>query len=246
MTLITATATRRGTRPRNADSAAVHRLPGSPMVAAALVDGIGNTDAVVEFSTIAAQVIARVGARRGPLLGILTGAEMAAAPPAEQVDDGVAVAALTNEQTGTTSIAWTGDARLYGWTGTSLVQRSTDQTMGTWLRRWGGTGVTLHRDAQPDETVSVEAGARVLDDYPRATLGRCSIATVPLCQVYDRLLILTSDGAHGQTTHDTLTSLVREHVDNPQALANAIVAAARGDADGYRDDATCVVLSITT
>ncbi|MFI1828347.1 hypothetical protein ACH41E_18140 [Streptomyces sp. NPDC020412] len=120
--------------------------------------------------------------------------------------------------------------------------------MGTWLRTWGGTGVTLHRDDQPDETVSTEAGARVLDDYLRATLGRCSIATVPLCQVYDRLLILTSDGAHSQTTHDTLTALVRQHTDTPQAPATAFVAAAQdGHEDGepYLDDATCIVLSIT-
>ncbi|AZK95891.1 MULTISPECIES: PP2C family protein-serine/threonine phosphatase [Streptomyces] len=246
MTVITATATRKGTRPHNADAVMVHRLSGTPMVAAALVDGIGNTDDVVRFSTIAAEVIARIGARRGPMLGILAAAEMAAAPPTEQVDDGVAVAAVTDERTGTTLIAWTGDARIYGWTGEHLVQRSTDQTMGTWLRKWGGTAVTLHRDGRPDETVPTETAALVLDDYARAALGRSSIATVPLCQITDDLVVLTSDGVHGQMPHARLEALVRAHETDPQALADVIVAAARADATGYRDDATAAVIRITT
>ncbi|ANW18099.1 hypothetical protein [Streptomyces clavuligerus] len=245
LTITTATATRRGTRPHNADNSAVHRLPGTGMVAAALVDGIGNSPDVVLFSRTAAEVAARVGARRGALLGILAAAEMAAAPTTVQVDDGVAVVAVTNAESGTTSIAWTGDARIYGWTGTSLIQRSTDQTMGTWLREWGGTAVTLHRDNRPDETVTVEAGARVLDDYARSALGRCSIATVPLCYVRDRVIILTSDGAHGQIRRTTLEALVQDHHADPYALADAITAAAMTGPDGYRDDATCVVLSIT-
>ncbi|QDY77530.1 PP2C family serine/threonine-protein phosphatase [Streptomyces qinzhouensis] len=246
MTVITATATRKGTRPHNADTVTVHRLPGTPMVAAALVDGIGNTDDVVEFSRTAAQIAARVGARRGALLGVLAAAEMAAAPPGVQVEDGVAVVAVTSEESGTTSIAWTGDSRVYGWTGTRLVQRSTDQTMGTWLREWGGTAVTLHRDGCPDETVPTETAALVLDDYARAALGRSSIATVPLCQITDALVVLTSDGVHGQMPHDTLEALVRAHETDPQALADAIVAAARADATGYRDDATAAVIRITT
>ncbi|MEU5158573.1 PP2C family serine/threonine-protein phosphatase [Streptomyces sp. NPDC020875] len=245
MIITTATASRRGTRSYNADATAVHRLPGSPMVAATVVDGIGNTPAVVRFSTIAAEVIARVGARRGPLLGILAAAEMAAGPLTDQVDDGVAASAVTNEETGTSLIAWTGDARIYGWNGEHLVQRSTDQTMGTWLRRWGGTGVTLHRDDHPDETVPTEAGARVLDDYARSQLAHCSIATVPMCQIYDRLIVLTSDGAHGQTTHAAMETLTREYGDDPQRLAELIVAAAEGDADGYRDDATAAVIRLT-
>ncbi|MFJ9430078.1 hypothetical protein ACIRQY_10450 [Streptomyces sp. NPDC101490] len=243
--VITATASRRGTRPRNADTATVHRLPGTPMVAAALVDGIGNTPAAVEFSHVAAQTAARVGARKGPLLGILAAAEMAAAPPGVQVDDGVAVLAVSSEESGITQIAWTGDARIYGWTGTELIQRSTDQTMGTWLRRWGGTAVTLHRDDHPDETVDVETAALVLDDLARSALGRCSIATVPLAFITDPLIILTSDGAHAQTTPAELETLVRQHADDPQTLADALVNAARPDADGYRDDATTIVISVT-
>ncbi|MEU9338138.1 hypothetical protein AB0D49_34150 [Streptomyces sp. NPDC048290] len=240
--ITTGIASRQGTRPLNADSATIHRLPGTPMTAAALVDGIGNTHAVVNFARTAAEVIARVGARRGPLLGILAAAEMSTAPPGVQVEDGVAVAAVASES-GTTTIAWTGDSRIYGWTGSALVQRSTDQTMGTWLRRWGGTAVTLHTDDEPDRTVPTEQAARVLDDMARAALSRCSIATVPLLMIDDPLVILTSDGMHGQISPETLEDLVRQHAGgDPQALANALVAAATGDDSGYRDDATAVVI----
>ncbi|MGW6604247.1 hypothetical protein [Streptomyces sp. NPDC055036] len=44
--------------------------------------------------------------------------------------------------------------------------------------------------------------------------------------------------------HDVLESLYREHKDDPQKLAEAIVAAAEPDEDGRRDDATVVILQI--
>ncbi|MFD4832615.1 hypothetical protein ACFWPV_22555 [Streptomyces uncialis] len=242
--VITAVATRQGTRSHNADAATVHRLPGTPMVAAAIVDGIGNTADVVTFARTAAEVAARVGARRGPLLGILAAAEMATAPPGVQVEDGVAVAAVASADSSTTAIAWTGDSRIYGWTGSRLVQRSTDQTMGTWLRAWGGTAVTLHPDHGPDTTMPTEQAARVLDDLARAALGRCSIATVPICYISDPLVILTSDGAHSQIPHEELEALVRDHAHDPQTLAEAIVTAAQPDTDGYRDDATTIVVAL--
>ncbi|WP_281048144.1 hypothetical protein [Streptomyces himastatinicus] len=37
---------------------------------------------------------------------------------------------------------------------------------------------------------------------------------------------------------------MHEYAADPQALASALVSAAREDADGYRDDATAVVLAL--
>jgi protein phosphatase len=71
-----ATATRRGVRDFNADSAAVHRVPGTWVVGAAIVDGIGNNAEVARFAEIAAEVAARVGARKTATLGILAAAEL--------------------------------------------------------------------------------------------------------------------------------------------------------------------------
>jgi serine/threonine protein phosphatase PrpC len=39
-----------------------------------------------------------------------------------------------------------------------------------------------------------------------------------------------------------LEALVRAHQDDPQGLADAIVAAVLADEDGYRDDATVIVV----
>ncbi|MFJ8229654.1 hypothetical protein ACIQ9E_06785 [Streptomyces sp. NPDC094448] len=106
----------------------------------------------------------------------------------------------------------------------------------------GRDGVTLHPQDGPDETMPVEQGALVLDDLARSTLGRCSADTIPLCFIEDPVVILTSDGAHGQIPHQVMEDLAREHAENPRALADATVAAARPDKTGYRDDATVIVL----
>ncbi|MFI5945535.1 hypothetical protein ACIBCB_35560 [Streptomyces uncialis] len=242
--IITAIATRKGTRKYNCDAARVHRFPGTDMVAAVIVDGIGNTPKKAAFSRLAADSIARVSLRRDPLLGILHGAALNATPPGTRIpEDGVAAAAVAAPN-GRTAIAWTGDALISGWTGETLVRRSTVQTMGTWLRDWGGTAVTFHPEDGPDETVSMERGALVLDDLARSTLGRSSIDTVPLCFIEDPVVILTSDGAHGQIPHQAMENLAREHADKPRALADAIVAAAEPDKTGYRDDATVIVIKI--
>ncbi|MEU3602233.1 hypothetical protein ABZ714_26475 [Streptomyces sp. NPDC006798] len=244
--IIAAIATRKGTRKYNCDAARIHQLPGTGTVAAVIVDGIGNTPKKAAFSRLAAECIARVSARRDPLLGILHGAALNTAPPGTLIpDDGVAAVAVAAPNR-RTAIAWTGDALISGWTGEKLVRRSTLQTMGTWLRAWGGTAVTLHPSEGPDETVSVDRGALVLDDLARSTLGRCSIDTVPLCFVEDPVLILTSDGAHGQIPHQLMEDLAREHADTPRALADAIVAAAEPDKTGYRDDATAIVMKTRT
>jgi len=53
---------------------------------------------------------------------------------------------------------------------------------------------------------------------------------------------VTSDGVHKQITDQRLAEIARDHDDDPRALAEAIVAEPQADDDGYRDDATVVVL----
>ncbi|WP_190126935.1 SpoIIE family protein phosphatase [Streptomyces inusitatus] len=57
----------------------------------------------------------------------------------------------------------------------------------------------------------------------------------------EELLILLSDGA--DPGRDRLEALAREHTADPQALADALVAAAGPDTKGERDDATTLVIS---
>ncbi|MYW04800.1 SpoIIE family protein phosphatase [Streptomyces sp. SID3343] len=227
-TVTAASASRRGTRPHNCDSAAIHHMPGTAVVAAALVDGIGNSDQVAEFAHIAAEVAARVGPRKTATLGILAAAELVAAPAAADIEpDGVAVLALV-EPGQDTAVAWTGDARAYGFDGATLTRRTTDHTVGQYLRINGGVAIEL---------------CEAHDNWIRASLGRSSIATVHAAEVPDTMIVLTSDGVHDSVAHDDMQALARAHHHDPQALADALVAAAVENAAGYRDDATAIVVT---
>lgn len=226
--ILTAAASRQGTRGHNADAAVIHELAGTGIVGAAVVDGIGSNPEVAAYSTLAAQVAARVGARKTAILGILAAAELNAAPAGAWIEpDAVAVLAVVHPDDGSTSIAWTGDARAYGWDGAQLHQRTTDMTVAEYLRANG---------FPVKATVAHE-------DWLRASLGRSSINTVHHSIIDDRLILLTSDGVHKQITHERLTEIVRVYAEDPQALAEAIVNEPEPDAEGYRDDATVIVLS---
>jgi PPM family protein phosphatase len=220
-------ASRQGTGRNNADGHAVHRVPGTQIVGAAIVDGIGHHPDTPGWAAVAAEVAARVGPRRTATIGVLAAAELNAAPAADSIEpDGVCVLAIA-EPGQPTSIAWTGDCRAYGWDGKHLTQRTTDHTVGVYLRQHG-----FPFDA-----------TRPFDDWIRTTLGRCSIATVHACTIDDGLVILASDGI-AQIPHADVAALVETLADSPQTLANALVVAAKDDPDGYRDDTTVIVLVV--
>ena len=85
--------------------------------------------------------------------------------------------------------------------------------------------------------------AEAHDNWIRTSLGRAVVATVYQVTIpSDALVLLTSDGVHDALTRDELATLVRAHGDDPQVMADAIVAAVVEDDDGYRDDATVVVV----
>lgn len=218
-----ASASRRGTRDYNADTAVIHRDTALGRVAAAVIDGIGNDEHVVALSRVAAAVAARVSAHRGVLAGLLAAAETAAG---DELADAVGVTALVDWD-GYTSIAWTGDCRGYGWDGTRLRCGTTDHTVGQQLRV-NGAPLELAEDH---------------DNWIRTSLGQAVVATVYVVQIHDPLVILTSDGVHDSLTPAQFAELVREHQHDPQALADAVVNAVQDQDDGYRDDATIIVLA---
>jgi protein phosphatase len=152
---------------------------------------------------------------------------LVAAPAAAEIEpDGDAVLAVAEPDGQETSIAWTGDARAYGWDGQQLRQRSTDHTVGQYLRV-NGVPVELAEDH---------------DNWVRTSLGRCGISSVHACRITDAVVLLTSDGVHDSVPHASLEALVRKHADRPQELVEAVVAAVTADEDDYRDDATVIVL----
>ncbi|NUV40899.1 hypothetical protein [Streptomyces sp. CAI-24] len=222
-------ATREGTAADNADAAKVYVLFDGT-VGAAVIDGIGHGPHTSRTAPLLAETAARVTAHRGALAGILSAGLLVA----DEGHDGeeanaVAVAVLVDDAGA--RAAWVGDCDVLGWDGVRLRRYSTPQVMGEWVRQYGPP---------------VEIAAHY-DDWVRVSLHSATVATTGEVDIPDEvvLLLLLSDGAHDQVPADVMEDLTREYHHDPQALANAIVAAARSDENGYRDDATAVVISRT-
>lgn len=223
-----AMASRRGTREHNCDAARIYRSPGGA-VRAAVIDGTGNSSELAKLVSVLAEVVVRVAGRHGGLAGLMTAGDLIAD------DDYEAAAVLAVvEEDGPATISWIGDCRAYHWDGTELRQLSTDHTMGQQLRASGGVPANI---------------AATHDHWLLVGLSGATAATVRQVWIPDHgqnlsgLVLLTSDGVHDQVPQDRLVDLLREHTD-PQALADAIVAVVIADEDGYRDDATVVVIQV--
>ncbi|MEU1155756.1 hypothetical protein ABZ369_22445 [Streptomyces sp. NPDC005918] len=224
--IATGHATREGTAADNADACKVHRLA-IGTVAAAVVDGIGHGPHTSRTAPLLAEVAARITARRHGTAGLLTAGELIAdAGPDDDEANAVAVTARLRPGDDVTRIAWVGDSRAYGWNGTELRRYTNDHTVGEQLRSNGA----------PWDL------AKEHDNWLKNALSIATVGTVYEVTIPDRLVLLTSDGVHDQVGHEQLEALVREHGCDPQALAEALVAAAEADEEGYRDDATAVVI----
>ncbi|MFB6567060.1 hypothetical protein [Streptomyces noursei] len=86
--------------------------------------------------------------------------------------------------------------------------------------------------------------AETQDDQARLGLAEAGAATCRQVEIPEeiRLVLLVSDGSSGQVDQETPEQLWLTHQDDPQTLADALVAAVDDDADGYRDDATVLAL----
>ncbi|MFF2522258.1 PP2C family protein-serine/threonine phosphatase [Streptomyces liangshanensis] len=226
MQIITGTATREGTALDNADAARVYVLADGA-VGGAVIDGVGHGPHTSTVAPLLAEVAARIAAQRGPTAGLLTAGLLVADRGADGEEaDAVGVAAIRRPYEDDTYIAWVGDCRAYGWDGTVLTRYTDDHTVGAQLARNGA----------PWEL------AKHHDNWLKTSLAKAVVGTVYSVLIPDDVVVLTSDGVHDQVEHATLEALVREHEQDPQALADALVAAAQANPAGYRDDATTVVL----
>ncbi|OEV09221.1 PP2C family serine/threonine-protein phosphatase [Streptomyces nanshensis] len=225
--LAPALATREGTGGALADAGATYTSVDGT-VAVAVTDGIGHEQNIVTLAPVLAQVASRVGSRRGALAGLLTAALLVEGSGVDASGPD-AVAALVVARPGGPSVGvWAGDTRIYGVAEDgALRQYSTDETLGQQFREWG---------------VPVDV-ARLGDDLIRQPLSRATAATMTEVLIPgDETVVITSDGVHDQVEPDRLATLASKHATEPRALADALVSAARADADGYRDDATALVL----
>lgn len=217
-------ALREGTAGPLADAAAVYTSPTIGRTAAAVVDGMGHDPDVVRLAPMLAETAVRVGVVRGALAGLLSAGLLLADPGRP---DAVGVLAVTRP--GGADLVWAGDCRAYRWDDTVLQELTTDHNLAAYLTR-------AAKNAGP-------VLAAALADFVGVTLGQAVPATVPYVSVpAGGLLILTSDGVHDQVPPAAVEDLARAHQDDPQALADALVAAAE-PAGGERDDATALVIA---
>jgi hypothetical protein len=224
--LVVGVARREGTAGPLADAAAVYTSPTTGRTAAAVVDGMGHDPDIVRLAPMLAETAVRVGAVRGALAGLLSAGLLLADPGRP---DAVGVLAVTRPGGGA-ELVWAGDCRAYRWDGTALQELTTDHNLAAYLTR-----------------SAKEAGpvlAAALADFVGVTLGQAVPATMPYVSVpAGGLLILTSDGVHDQVPPAAVEDVIREHQDDPQALADALVAAAETAAGGERDDATALIIA---
>ncbi|MFJ1644947.1 hypothetical protein [Streptomyces sp. NPDC088258] len=229
-TILTGVATRGGTETPIADGAHVHRR--GDRVSAVVVDGAGHHEEVVDYAGHVPAAITLTGMAMGGLVALTTAGRMAAAydrPPH------MSAVYASMEPGRPTGIHWIGDCRAYGWDGQTLTLWSTDQTMGEWLRWNGGKTIQI----VPTDVAETQ------DNWARFGLAQATEMTCRQLEIPEDvpLVLLVSDGVSDQVSVETVEELCREHTGAPQALADALVAAAQPDPDGYRDDATAVVIA---
>ncbi|MFI1189423.1 SpoIIE family protein phosphatase [Streptomyces californicus] len=223
------TAQRPGTEPPCADGLHVHRK--GDRVCAVVVDGAGHHEEVVDLARHAPAAIALTGMAMGGLVALITAGRMATAydrPPH------MSAVFASMEPGRAAMLHWIGDCRAYGWDGENLTLYSQDQTMGEWLRWNGGVPIEI---------------AATQDNWARLGLSQATEYTCRQVEVPEDvpLVLLVSDGVSDQVDLDDMAALCREHPQAPQALADALVAAARPTVDQEsgrptRDDASVVAL----
>ncbi|SCL42169.1 Serine/threonine protein phosphatase PrpC [Micromonospora pallida] len=243
-----ASASRIGGRDANADAASV---VGNPLgVAAAVIDGIGSSPAVVAAARRAAGTAAIVASHRGAQAGIMAAADTY--PDYPRSPNAVAAVASI-EPGGRIEIAHVGDCAVWTWSAAAGLRRWTvDQTAGQHVAHMmRNPGLTaMDRAALADHGDKVVAA---LDDYVLNGLVYATISTISWTPLRGEaadvdLIVLTSDGVHKPLSDEQIAELVERHADDAQALADALVDAGTGlprtDPDEAPDNATAAVILI--
>lgn len=218
----------RGDRDFNCDVTAAYWFPANGVLAAAVVDGTGDSVEVSDIAFLAAHTAVRVGARKGAVPGVLAATELIADPTVEfPKPDGVMALAVCrlNEPV---VIAHVGDCAAFAYDerdNAGLWRLTEDHTKGQRMRLHG----------EPED----EAAKR--DRIITNSIGRATIGTITLTETSAHTVILVSDGVHRTLSIEDITAIVRERHTEPAMCAGLLVDAAR--VAGSRDDATALVLT---
>ena len=241
---IYATAQLLGDRSCQCDATAVHTAP-SGARAYVLLDGIGSTDEVRDWTRTAARRLARTAARRGDAEASLRAVYNAYANepdrhgPWAHMPDACAVVAVTAPGRPLT-IAWCGDARAYLLVRGTVRRLTADHN----LRRvyppcdW--------HDGGNRNIITSCLGSAETDDDVKARYGHPAIETVTRDLENCRLL-LASDGAyepHEDAGHSLAGFLIGDPAETARCFVDTAVATARATAAPHADNATVLIADL--
>ncbi|QDN57375.1 mucin-2 [Streptomyces sp. S1D4-20] len=235
-----ATAQLIGDRTHQCDATAVHTAP-SGARAYVLLDGIGSTDEIRDWTRNAARRLARTAARHGDAEAGLRAlyARYAAEPdrqgPWARMPEACAVVAVTAPGRPLT-IAWCGDTRAYVLV-RGTVQRLTDDHN---LRR-----VFPARDGRPGGNRNIITsclGSTYTEDQVKNEYGHPAIETVTR-GAEDCRLLLASDGAY-EPLEDSCRDLADYLIGDPAEAARDFVRSAIDHAGTRADNATVLIADL--
>lgn len=239
-----ATAQLIGDRSHQCDATAVHTAP-SGARAYVLLDGIGSTDEVRDWTRAAARKLARAAACRGGAEAGLRAvynryaAETDRQGPWGSGAKAAAVVAVTAPGKPLTG-AWCGDARAYAVRGSSVNRLTNDHN----LRR-----IYPPRDGRPGGNRNIITsclGAVESDDQLMNEVGHPAIETAVYRADTFRLL-LASDGAyepHEDAGYHLADQLIGMPGEAARHFVDTAVATARAVANPHADNATVLVADI--
>src|SRR5690606_31234203 len=239
-----ATAQLIGDRTHQCDATAVSTAP-SGARAYVLLDGIGSSDEVRDWTRDAARRLARAAARRGDAeAGLRAVYDRYAAEPDRQGPWGIgadacAVVAVTAPGMPLT-VAWCGDARAYAIRGGSVDRLTNDHN----LRR-----VCPPSDGMPGGNRNIITsclGATESDEQLMGEVGHPAIETA-VCHADTFRLLLASDGAyepHEDAGHHLADQLIGMPGEAARHFVDTAVATARAVANPHADNATVLIADI--
>jgi serine/threonine protein phosphatase PrpC len=232
-----ATAQLIGDRTHQCDATAVHTAP-SGARAYVLLDGIGSSDAVRDWTRTAARRLARTAARRGDAeAGLRALHQQYAAEPDRHSPwatgpDACAVVAVTAPGRPLT-VAWCGDARAYVVRGSSVTRLTNDHNL---RRVFGGNR----------NRITSCLGSVYTDDELMNEVGHPAIEAVTR-PTEDCRLLLASDGAyepHEDAGHHLADQLIGMPAEAAHAFVDTAVATARAVPNPHADNATVLIADI--
>ncbi|GGV36971.1 serine/threonine protein phosphatase [Streptomyces griseoflavus] len=239
-----ATAQLIGDRTHQCDATAVSTAP-SGARAYVLLDGIGSSDEVRDWTRQAARRLARAAARRGDAeAGLRAVYSRYASEPDRQGPWGIgakaaAVVAVTAPGQPLT-VAWCGDARAYAVRGSTARRLTNDHN----LRR-----IFPPRDGSPGGNRNIVTSCLGAVETDEETINECGHPAIETA-VYRAdtfRLVLASDGAyepHEDAGHHLPDQLIGMPGEAARHFVDTAVATARAVANPYADNATVLIADI--